>query len=321
MDFVRERKHIHPTKLLFADVDAAFVFEFIAFLKGKNYEDGSPIKGITPQKASSINVRLAALKAYTSFAGSIDPCAADCHLELSKINFLLTEEPEFVVLTQKQINLIIDQTPNTRKGWKDKTFLRLLFESCCRVSELCNLTIDRVCLDQDQGQIIVHGKGKKHRVVPLTANMVNMLKNYMQIFHRGDSYQLESNYLFYTVRSGHATKVTDRNMRRILQDYATKARELDPSIPEHVYPHMIRRSGATNLYHTGVSMEQVGAFLGHSRLDTTKRYVRQDKASLKDKLSLALNQSKDEEPLWQDDQDFCDKLFGLRYPKDPQDPE
>jgi site-specific recombinase XerD len=70
--------------------------------------------------------------------------------------------------------------------------------------------------------------------------------------------------------------MTEDNVRKLVKSYGTKAKEIDPTIPKNLHPHMFRHSIAMHLYQNGVALPLVSQWLGHSRLETTLIYAYAD---------------------------------------------
>lgn len=64
------------------------------------------------------------------------------------------------------------------------------------------------------------------------------------------------------------------NVERFIKQYVESARTGCPQMPLKVYPHMFRRTRATDLYQNGVELELVSRILGHSSTETTKVYAK-----------------------------------------------
>ena len=69
-------------------------------------------------------------------------------------------------------------------------------------------------------------------------------------------------FLFYTVIKGARHRISPGNIERIINKYADSIRGEFPNLPDKVYPHMFRRTRATNLYQSGVALELVSRILG-----------------------------------------------------------
>ena len=113
--------------------------------------------------------------------------------------------------------------------------------------------------------------------------------------------------------------MSTRNIERIVQKYADQIRCLHPSIPEKVYPHMLRRTRASGWYRDRVPIETIAVVLGHADIKTTRKsyaspsveMLRQQLNNEKKNDSIPSTSTTDEEPLWKDDQELA-RLCGIR---------
>lgn len=146
--------------------------------------------------------------------------------------------------------------------YRDIAILELLFSTGLRVSELCSLSND---LDISQSEISVRGKGSKVRVVFITEDAMEAVKEYKTKY-------LHSN----KVVNDKMFPVTPRTIERIVKKYATIA-----GISKKVTPHILRHSFATNLLQNGADIRSVQAMLGHSNISTTQIYTHVTDSHLK----------------------------------------
>ena len=145
--------------------------------------------------------------------------------------------------------------------------LELLFSTGLRVSELCSLNRD---LDLSRDEFSIRGKGEKVRVVFLSSEAKQCIKDYLS--KRADV----DPSLF--IQMGRASaqaektkqglRLTARSVERIVKRYAAKA-----GITRKVTPHVIRHSFATDLLENGADLRSVQALLGHSNIATTQVYT------------------------------------------------
>ena len=155
------------------------------------------------------------------------------------------------------------------------------------------------------------GKGSKERVVAINVKTVKHVKQYLDVYRSRDN--PDTNLLFYTIIKGRAGKISEGNVERFIQQYAEKAREFCPDIPLRVYPHLLRRTRATNLYQNGVELALVSRILGHAVLDTTRVYAKPSLAMMRKAMdSVEAPQTRDEKPLWIGYEEGMAKLCGLR---------
>ena len=173
---------------------------------------------------------------------------------------------------QRLINALDDyQTidpPNARTEFlrkRNKLILALLYSSGLRVSELVNLCIDNV--DLDDRTIRIRGKGEKDRIVLFDDNTKELIQDYLA--QRDD----DSEYLFINRNLKH---LTPRYVQMMIKDYARVA-----GIKKKVTPHILRHSFATHLLKNGVDIRAIQQLLGHSNLSTTQIYTSVDMNTLK----------------------------------------
>lgn len=149
----------------------------------------------------------------------------------------------------------------------------LLYSSGLRVSELCNLTMESVNLDQ--GWVRVIGKGKKERIVPISYETARLLKIYLDerqniIFTKNKE---GSPYFFVNRRGLKITRVQIwKDIKRFMNSIGIK---------KNVYPHILRHTFATHLLTSGADLRSISEMLGHSSLNTTQIYTHLDKTDIK----------------------------------------
>ena len=144
---------------------------------------------------------------------------------------------------------------------RDIAVLELLFATGMRVSELCFLKQNDIRLDE--GEVRIHGKGAKERLVQIASPLVlQALSNYQ------DSYadDIPRSCSFFLNRNGNA--LSDQSVRGIISKYAKLA-----GTDLHITPHMFRHSFATLLLEEGVDIRYIQHLLGHSSILTTQIYT------------------------------------------------
>jgi tyrosine recombinase XerC len=153
-------------------------------------------------------------------------------------------------------------------GARDRALLELLYGSGLRVAEACGLDLDD--LDLQGGSVIVTGKGRKQRRLPLSRPAVDALTSYVssartELLDRDRSKAgRASTALFLNARGG---RLGPRSVRARLARYA-RAEGLPP-----VSPHQLRHSFATHLLDGGADLRSVQELLGHENLATTQIYT------------------------------------------------
>ncbi len=162
------------------------------------------------------------------------------------------------IISVEEVMALFRASESTR----DLLILMLLYSTGLRVSELCNLNINHV--NFQEGIIrVLHGKGGKDRVVPISQKVLGLLKRYVQE-DRGES--LNSSAPLFVSRQG--TRLSTRSIQRIV----TKSRKR-AGIQRKVTPHTLRHAFATHLIENNVDIRYIQEYLGHSSLATTQIYT------------------------------------------------
>ena len=167
--------------------------------------------------------------------------------------------PKFVKDIDKMFNI-----PDTRTeiGQRNLLIIRMLYATGLRVSELVNIELSDI--DINERTIKILGKGSKERIVVFGNNTQEILKLYLND-GRLKLKRKNNNYLFLN-KDGE--RLSDRYIRKIINDIIIKA-----SITMHVSPHMLRHTFATDMLNNGADLVSVKDLLGHSSLNTTSIYT------------------------------------------------
>jgi len=177
------------------------------------------------------------------------------------------------VLTIHDLQLIFSEKLSTL----EKAIVELLYAAGLRVSELSNLTLQNINLDQDYVRCI--GKGSKERLIPIGKKAKEALIEYLKereiIIFKND---LNTNHLFLN-EEGHPIS---------RQKVYTLIKTLGEKIDKTISPHTLRHSFATHLLENGADLRVVQELLGHSDVSTTQLYTHISKKRLKD-IYFAIN--------------------------------
>lgn len=165
------------------------------------------------------------------------------------------------VLDGQELSQLLDApSPEGEPIWRrrrDDAVLEILYGSGVRVSELCQLELSQVRLDERA--LIVWGKGAKERRVPLSEPAVDALRAWMQVRH--EVVPVESGAVLFGNERG--KPLTPRDVRRVI----------DRRSPRPTHPHALRHTFATHLLDGGADLRSVQELLGHSDVATTQRYT------------------------------------------------
>jgi len=177
------------------------------------------------------------------------------------------------VLSEKEISLIINAIQESSQFYqRDKAIIELLYSCGIRVTELCNLEMSKLFIDEDL--IRVMGKGNKERLLPLGIRSKKSIDDYIQHSRNNHIKKSGSSFVFVSRNGNQLT----RAMINIILNKWTQVSGLKKSVS----PHKLRHSFATHLLEGGADLRFVQALLGHSDISTTQIYTHIDKHYLKE---------------------------------------
>lgn len=261
--------------------------------------------------ASTCNQRVAAIKSYLWYASDADVAITSIAISVGKIPRVKGPQRVKENLSEDALRAILAAPDTTTKvGMRDAAMLTLLYDTGVRLSELTGLTVGDISTGGDIPCIFVLGKGDRERAVGLSDATVGLLDRHIAVSHGPDP--LKSDYVFYTKVKGGRRRMSPSNVERIVQKYADAAREACPEIPVKVYPHMYRRTRATDLYQEGVDLPLVSRMLGHASMETTKVYAKPSMEMLREAIASVAPSVEVEEPVWKGNEEEMARLCGLR---------
>ena len=157
-------------------------------------------------------------------------------------------------------------------GLRDKALLYVLYSSGLRSSEVLNLRLTNLILEEEFIRLV--GKGDKERFVPISRVAIESVNEYLDKLRPSLSRKKESfGFLFLNNRG---EKLSRMSLWKIVKKYSIEAR-----IKKKVSPHIFRHSFATHLLEGGANLRAVQEMLGHSDISTTQIYTHLDKKNLK----------------------------------------
>ncbi|GAB6950551.1 site-specific tyrosine recombinase XerD [Hoylesella timonensis 4401737 = DSM 22865 = JCM 15640] len=160
------------------------------------------------------------------------------------------------------------------EGQRNKTIIEVLFSCGLRVSELVNLKLSNLYLEE--GFVRVMGKGSKERLVPISSKAIRELKYWFVDRNLMKIQQGEEDYVFLNRRGKHLT----RTMILIM----LKRQAVAAGITKTISPHTLRHSFATELLKGGADLRAIQAMLGHESIGTTELYMHIDTTTLREEI-------------------------------------
>ena len=160
--------------------------------------------------AGTCNNRLAAIRSYLWYVADGEISMQSIALGASKVTFIKgTQKVKETIKPDDLAALLAAPSDRSKIGIRDKTILILLYDSAIRVSELRELTLESLKLNETIPYIRVHGKGDKERIVSITDKTVEHLKRCIKIYHS----ETNGDYpLFYTVIKGNLSAMSTGNV-------------------------------------------------------------------------------------------------------------
>jgi len=160
-------------------------------------------------------------------------------------------------------------TENDLEGVRALLLLEILYGSGLRLSELHGMNVEEI--DTVGKQVRVRGKGRKERIVPLTASSLRALQHYVP--RRAEATGSTQSGPLLVNRAG--LRLSRRSIQRCVRDLIRQV-----GVEERVSVHSLRHSFATHLLDAGADLMAVKELLGHASLSTTQIYTHMSKERL-----------------------------------------
>ena len=256
--FITDSKGIRMTDFTMKCFDRTLIVEFLEWLRNR---------GVS---VSTANQRLAAIKTFAEYAScqSIEYMAPLQMVQTIKSKKASSREIVFLSVEQTT-NLINQPDINTRTGLRHRTVMTLLYDSGCRVQELCDIRIRDVYTGTNP-TVRLHGKGNKHRTVAISEKTAALVSEYIR---RQRNTALEDEPLI--INRMHE-KLSRDGVNYIISKYVSEIRRTEPNFPEKVHAHGFRHSKAMHMLAAGINIVYIRDFLGHEDISTTMIYSRAD---------------------------------------------
>ena len=180
------------------------------------------------------------------------------------------------ILTIEEVDNLLDIKLNTPFDYRNKAMLELMYSSGLRVSELVDLKLNNI--DLDNGYVRCLGKGKKERIIPIGEIAIENLKKYINEYRNSmkKGYYTENVFL-----NNHGKNITRQGFFLIIKNIAK-----EKNIDKNITPHMLRHSFATHLLNNGANLRTIQEMLGHSSITTTQIYTNVSNDIIKENYEL-----------------------------------
>jgi site-specific recombinase XerD len=258
LEYASDRLHVPPSALHVEQIDGPLVVAFLNHLE--------TARGNRP---SSRNVRLAAIKSFMHFLEFREPAAIDQIRRILAIPPKKADTRLVRHLTVEEMHAVLNApVPSSWNGVRDRAMLHLCFAGGLRVSELVGLQLRDVVL-QPQASVLVHGKGRRERCLPLWKVTAAALRAWL-----GVRVTVPAPEVFVSARGQPLTRA---GFEYILAKHVRSATKDCPSLADkRISPHVLRHTCALTVLQATKDLRKVSLWLGHAHMQTTEMYTRAD---------------------------------------------
>ena len=180
-----------------------------------------------------------------------------------------------MVLTVQEVDAMIAATdPSTCDGQRNRAILETLYSCGLRVSELIDLKISNIF--ETERYILVYGKGRKQRIVPISDSALREIRNYFQFRYELD---VKSGYQDHVFLNRFGRSLSRMMVFNIVKRYAEEA-----GVQKEISPHTMRHTFATHLLEGGANLRAIQMMLGHEQISTTEIYTKVDRQMLREEI-------------------------------------
>ena len=264
-EFASKKLKIKPSVLCLEHIEPQLILAFLEHIE--------VVRGNT---SSTRNARLAAIKSFMHFVEYRIPAALEQTRAILAIPSKKADTKLVSYLYKEELQAIIDAPdPTTRLGIRDRSMLHLCFTAGLRASELVGLRMNDLTL-QPQPTILVHGKGRKQRQLPLWKETETALRAWLVV--RGEAIVPE------IFLNPHGKQISRRGFQYILRKHVNNAAQKCPSLLDRsISPHVLRHTCAMIIFQATHDIRKVSLWLGHSSMQSTEIYLQ---ANPKEKLEV-----------------------------------
>ena len=259
--FAAENTQREPCALTVADLDRDLVLTFLDDLETKRQN-----------AVQTRNMRLTAIRSFFRHVAENDPASLGIAQRILAIPLKKTHTEVTPHLARKEFYALVDAPDQrTPRGRRDRTLLLFLGRTGARISEALGVNLCDLHLDQARPQVLLRGKGRKERIVPISGDLAKALK--MLIRERG--LDPGDHQPFFV--GLHGERLTRFGATHIMRRAVATAIKGTPELADKsISPHVLRHTLAMTLLQSGVDLLTIQAWLGHSQVTTTHRYAAAD---------------------------------------------
>ncbi len=262
LDFFKEKN------IKVKDIKNSDIKDYLAYIK----------KGETSERTLAHNVSV--IRTFYKFLLTLKIIERNPteFLELPKLRKKLP-----TVLSKEEVEKLLDIDLTDCYSYRNKAMLELLYSTGLRVSELVNLELSNIDLENCTLKTI--GKGNKERIIPISDYALYYVEKYINKYRGSMLKKGVNNYVFI---NNHGNVMTRQGFFKIIKKLA-----VEKNIKTPISPHTLRHSFATHLLDYGADLRSIQEMLGHSNLSTTQIYTHVSSEHLKDNYNSSHPHSKE----------------------------
>ena len=164
--------------------------------------------------------------------------------------------------------LDLEKVRNACETKREKAIVEMLYSTGCRVSELEHLNISDINFETKE--VMLFGKGNKHRVSYLNAKAEISLRNYLKE-------RTDNDEALFVYNKKPYSRLKKSGIELIIKNIVNRTNGVDV----HVTPHVFRHTTATHSLNHGMNVVEVSKLLGHESIETTMQYISTSSESIK----------------------------------------
>ncbi len=217
------------------------------------------------------NARLAAIRSFFRYLTSLDPRLLAISQAVLGIPFKREAHSVMGYLDREEvIHLLNHINTRTSHGKRNEAILRMIYNTGARAQELIDLDVPQIRFNRPY-MVRILGKGHKERTCPLWPETVDALKIYLE--ERGVRFS-ERVPLFLNAKGQRLSRFGLRYL--IIQWVGMAAKTAPTLLARKIGPHTFRHTTAMHLLQSGVDLNMIRSWLGHSSIETTHGYIELD---------------------------------------------
>lgn len=259
--FAAERTGRKPSALAVEDLDRDLILAFLDELE-KTRKNTIPTR----------NARLTAIRSFFHHVAANDPASLGIAQRVLAIPLKKSHTEVTHHLSRHELDALVGAPDQrTSRGRRDRALLLFLARTGARVSEALGINACDLQLDRPRPQVLLRGKGRKERIVPMQDDLARAMKALMR------EREVEHHATCPLFVGTQGVRLTRFGATHIVRRAVTAATANTPELAnKSISPHVLRHSLAMTLLQSGVDLLTIQAWLGHAQVATTHRYAAAD---------------------------------------------